>query len=144
MQIKGHVVANPKRIAGQVGAIDLIQSFGVTQLILLDSDLNVFAIYEAERPAVEHYSQGQAQNHETRGGRSGSRNLKRSLDCAGHAHENGWPLAVVPCQLHHPVVLHQHQPLHHLEIRMVAHVRAHQVESIHRQGDRVFACLCLS
>lgn len=53
VQIKGRVIANAKRIVGRVGSIDLRQPFDVVQLVLLDSDLNAFAIYEAERPAVE-------------------------------------------------------------------------------------------
>ena len=53
VQIKGRVIDNPKKITGRVGAIDPRQPFDVVQLILLDCDLNAFAIYEAERPAVE-------------------------------------------------------------------------------------------
>ena len=53
VQIKGRVIHNPKKISGRVGAIDLRQPFDVVQLVLLDSYLNAFAIYEAERPAVE-------------------------------------------------------------------------------------------
>ncbi|WP_049885553.1 hypothetical protein [Pseudomonas aeruginosa] len=53
VQIKGRVINNPRKITGRVGAIDLRQPFDVVQLILLDSYLNAFAIYEAERPAVE-------------------------------------------------------------------------------------------
>lgn len=53
VQIKGRVIANPKRITGRVGAIDLRQPFDIVQLVLLDSDFNALAIYEAERPAVE-------------------------------------------------------------------------------------------
>jgi hypothetical protein len=47
-QIKGRVIANPKKITGRVGAIDIRQPFDVVQLILLDSDLNAFVIYEAK------------------------------------------------------------------------------------------------
>lgn len=53
VQIKGRVIANKKKIVGRVGSIDLRQPFDVVQLVLLDSDLNAFAIYEAERPAIE-------------------------------------------------------------------------------------------
>ena len=53
VQIKGRVITNLKRIVGRVGSIDLRQPFDVVQLVLLDSDLNAFAIYEAERPAIE-------------------------------------------------------------------------------------------
>lgn len=53
VQIKGRVIANPTKITGRVGAIDLRQPFDVVQLVLLDSNLNAFAIYEAARPAVE-------------------------------------------------------------------------------------------
>ncbi|OLU17751.1 hypothetical protein BVH01_08880 [Pseudomonas sp. PA1(2017)] len=53
VQIKGRVITNPKRIIGRVGAIDLGQPFDVVQLVLLDSNFNAFAIYEAERPSVE-------------------------------------------------------------------------------------------
>jgi len=53
VQIKGRVIANPKRITGRVAATDLSQPFDVVQLVLLDSNFNAFAIYEAKRPAVE-------------------------------------------------------------------------------------------
>lgn len=53
VQIKGRVIANPKKIIGRVGGIDLSQPFDVVQLVLLDSDFNAFAIWEAERSAVE-------------------------------------------------------------------------------------------
>lgn len=53
IQIKGRVVANLKKVVGRVGSIDLRQPFDVVQLVLLDADLNAFAIYEAERPAIE-------------------------------------------------------------------------------------------
>ncbi|WP_312450014.1 hypothetical protein [Stutzerimonas nitrititolerans] len=53
VQIKGRVIANPKKIVGRVGGIDLSQPFDVVQLVLLDSDFNAFAIWEAERSAVE-------------------------------------------------------------------------------------------
>lgn len=53
VQIKGRVIANPTKITGRVGAIDLRQPFDVVHLVLLDSNLNAFAIYEAARPAVE-------------------------------------------------------------------------------------------
>jgi hypothetical protein len=53
IQIKGRVIANSKKVVGRVGSIDLRQPFDVVQLVLLDSDLNAFAIYEAERPAIE-------------------------------------------------------------------------------------------
>lgn len=53
IQIKGRVIANLKKVVGRVGSIDLRQPFDVVQLVLLDADLNAFAIYEAERPAIE-------------------------------------------------------------------------------------------
>lgn len=53
VQIKGRVINNPRKITGRVGAIDLRQPFDVVQLVLLDSDFSTFAIYEAERSAVE-------------------------------------------------------------------------------------------
>jgi hypothetical protein len=53
VQIKGRVIANPKKIVGRVGGIDLSQPFDVVQLVLLDSDFDAFAIWEAERSAVE-------------------------------------------------------------------------------------------
>lgn len=53
VQIKGRVIANPKKIVGRVGGIDLRQPFDVVQLVFLDSDFNAFAIWEAERSAVE-------------------------------------------------------------------------------------------
>lgn len=53
IQIKGRVITNPKQIVGRVGSIDLRQAFDVVQLVLLDSELNAFAIYETGRAAVE-------------------------------------------------------------------------------------------
>ncbi len=53
VQIKGRCVLNPLRITGRMGAIDLRQPFDVVLLVLLDSEFNAFAMYEASRAKVE-------------------------------------------------------------------------------------------
>ncbi|WP_189664233.1 hypothetical protein [Pseudomonas marvdashtae] len=52
IQIKGRCVVNPARIVGRLGSIDLAQPFDAVLLVLLDSDFNAFAMYEASRYAV--------------------------------------------------------------------------------------------
>lgn len=52
IQIKGRCVANPARIVGRLGSIDLAQPFDSVLLVLLDSDFNAYAMYEASREAV--------------------------------------------------------------------------------------------
>jgi len=53
VQIKGRCIADPKRVTGRVGKIDLRQPFDTVLLVLLDMDLNALVMYEAERTAVE-------------------------------------------------------------------------------------------
>lgn len=53
VQIKGRCIADPKRVTGRVGKIDLRQPFDTVLLVLLDMDLNALAMYEAERADVE-------------------------------------------------------------------------------------------
>lgn len=53
IQIKGRCVSNPRKITGRLGAIDLRQAFDTVLLVLLDSDFNAFAMYEATRAKVE-------------------------------------------------------------------------------------------
>lgn len=53
IQIKGRCVLNPLKINGRLGAIDLRQPFDAVLLVLLDSEFNAFAIYEASRAKVE-------------------------------------------------------------------------------------------
>lgn len=53
VQIKGRCIADPKRVTGRVGKIDLRQPFDTVLLVLLDMDLNALVMYEAERAAVE-------------------------------------------------------------------------------------------
>ncbi|WP_055134265.1 hypothetical protein [Pseudomonas mediterranea] len=52
IQIKGRCVVNPAKVQGRLGSIDLAQPFDVVLLVLLDSDFNAFAMYEADRDAV--------------------------------------------------------------------------------------------
>lgn len=53
IQIKGRCVANPQKLSGRMGSIDLRQAFDTVLLVLLDSDFNAFAMYEASREKVE-------------------------------------------------------------------------------------------
>ncbi|MDH4847957.1 hypothetical protein E8E71_30040 [Pseudomonas sp. BN605] len=53
IQIKGRCIANPLKITGRMGSIDLRQAFDTVLLVLLDSDFNAFAMYEATRAKVE-------------------------------------------------------------------------------------------
>ena len=53
IQIKGRCVLNPLKITGRLGAIDLRQPFDAVLLVLLDSEFNAFAMYEASRATVE-------------------------------------------------------------------------------------------
>ncbi|MBU0854613.1 MAG: hypothetical protein KKF76_19850 [Gammaproteobacteria bacterium] len=53
VQIKGRCIADPKRVTGRVGKIDLRQPFDTVLLVLLDMELNALVMYEAERAAVE-------------------------------------------------------------------------------------------
>lgn len=52
VQIKGRCVKNPAKLIGRLGSIDLAQPFDVVLLVLLDSDFNAYAMYEASRDAV--------------------------------------------------------------------------------------------
>ena len=53
IQIKGRCILNPRKITGRMGAIDLRQPFDTVLLVLLDSEFNAFAMYEASRAMVE-------------------------------------------------------------------------------------------
>lgn len=53
VQIKGRCILNPLKINGRLGAIDLRQPFDTVLLVLLDSEFNAFAMYEASRAKVE-------------------------------------------------------------------------------------------
>lgn len=53
IQIKGRCILNPQKITGRMGAIDLRQPFDTVFLVLLDSEFNAFAMYEASRANVE-------------------------------------------------------------------------------------------
>ena len=53
IQIKGRCILNPLKITGRMGAIDLRQPFDTVLLVLLDSEFNAFAMYEASRAMVE-------------------------------------------------------------------------------------------
>ena len=53
IQIKGRCILNPRKITGRMGAIDLRQPFDTVLLVLLDSEFNAFAMYEASRARVE-------------------------------------------------------------------------------------------
>ncbi|WP_447753937.1 DUF6998 domain-containing protein [Pseudomonas nicosulfuronedens] len=52
IQIKGRRIDRSRPIRGRVGSIDLRQPFDSVMLVLLDEDLEAFAIYEANRNAV--------------------------------------------------------------------------------------------
>ena len=53
IQIKGRCILNAQKITGRMGAIDLRQPFDTVLLVLLDSEFNAFAMYEASRAKVE-------------------------------------------------------------------------------------------
>jgi len=53
VQIKGRCIADPRRVTGRIGKIDLRQPFDTVLLVLLDMDLNAFVMYEAKRANVE-------------------------------------------------------------------------------------------
>ncbi|MFJ3366948.1 hypothetical protein [Pseudomonas sp. NPDC086251] len=53
IQIKGRCILNPLKITGRLGSIDLRQPFDSVLLVLLDSEFNAFAMYEAGRAKVE-------------------------------------------------------------------------------------------
>lgn len=53
IQTKGRCILNPLKITGRLGSIDLRQPFDVVLLVLLDSEFNAFAMYEASRAKVE-------------------------------------------------------------------------------------------
>jgi hypothetical protein len=53
VQIKGRCILNPLKTTGRMGAIDLRQPFDNVLLVLLDSEFNAFAMYEASRLKVE-------------------------------------------------------------------------------------------
>lgn len=52
IQIKGRCVVTPAKISGRLGSIDLAKPFDTALLVLLGSDFNAFAMYEASRDAV--------------------------------------------------------------------------------------------
>ena len=52
IQIKGRCVKNLAKLVGRLGSLDLAQPFDAVLLVLLDSDFNAFAMYEASREAV--------------------------------------------------------------------------------------------
>lgn len=52
IQIKGRCVTDPAKLNGRLGSIDLGKHFDAVLLVLLDSDFNAFAMYEATRAAV--------------------------------------------------------------------------------------------
>jgi len=52
IQIKGRCVKNPAKLVGRLGSIDLAQPFNAVLLVLLDSDFNALAMYEASRDTV--------------------------------------------------------------------------------------------
>lgn len=52
IQIKGRRIDGSKAARGRVGSIDLKQPFDSVLLVLLDEDLEAFAIYQASREAV--------------------------------------------------------------------------------------------
>nr|WP_258014259.1 hypothetical protein [Pseudomonas asplenii] len=52
IQIKGRCVTDPAKLNGRLGSIDLAKPFDAVLLVLLDSDFNAFAMYEASRDAV--------------------------------------------------------------------------------------------
>ncbi|MEB0123476.1 hypothetical protein QN391_22725 [Pseudomonas sp. CCI1.2] len=53
IQIKGRCILNPLKINGRMGSIDLRQPFDADLLVLLDAELNAFAMYQASRATVE-------------------------------------------------------------------------------------------
>lgn len=53
IQIKGRCITNPQKLTGRMGSIDLRQAFDTVLLVLLDSDFNALAMYEASRAQVE-------------------------------------------------------------------------------------------
>ncbi|WP_246883706.1 hypothetical protein [Pseudomonas koreensis] len=52
IQIKGRCVTDPAKLNGRLGSIDLDKPFDAVLLVLLDSEFNAFAMYEASRAAV--------------------------------------------------------------------------------------------
>jgi len=52
IQIKGRCVSNQAKLNRRLGSIDLDKSFDVVLLVLLDSEFDAFAMYEASREAV--------------------------------------------------------------------------------------------
>ena len=52
IQIKGRCVTDPSKLSGRLGSIDLAKPFDAVLLVLLDSDFNAFAMYEASRAGV--------------------------------------------------------------------------------------------
>ncbi|HHS7810300.1 hypothetical protein [Pseudomonas putida] len=52
IQIKGRCVTDPAKLNGRVGRIDLGKPFDAVLLVLLDTDFNAFAMYEASRDSV--------------------------------------------------------------------------------------------
>lgn len=52
LQIKGRVILRSGAPAGRLGRIDITKEFDAVLLVLLDEELNAFAIYEADRASV--------------------------------------------------------------------------------------------
>ena len=52
LQIKGRVILRSGAPAGRLGRIDVTKEFDAVLLVLLDEELNAFAIYEADRTSV--------------------------------------------------------------------------------------------
>lgn len=52
IQIKGRCIADPARLAGRLGSIDLMKPFDAVLLVLLDSEFNAYAMYQADRDVV--------------------------------------------------------------------------------------------
>jgi hypothetical protein len=52
VQIKGRCVLDGSRRSQRLGAIDISKTFDTVLLVLLDSNFDAFAIYEASREAV--------------------------------------------------------------------------------------------
>lgn len=83
VQIKGRCIADPKRVTGRVGKIDLRQPFDTVLLVLLDMDLNALVMYEAERAAVEALLTKPGSKPATSAVRLGSVNSKPSALSVG-------------------------------------------------------------
>lgn len=52
IQIKGRCVMDPSKLTGRLGSIDLTKPFDAVLLVLLDSNFNSIAMYQADRDVV--------------------------------------------------------------------------------------------